>query len=72
MTSWQTIVFGALSAIGLYLTQLQGAPSWVPIVGQAVSVLSTFLAGIFHPTTTVGVVNASGVPATAANNPPKS
>lgn len=53
-TSWQTTLFGAIAAVGVYLTN-QPNSTWLPIVGQGLTVLATFLAGVFHPTVTVGV-----------------
>lgn len=64
-TSWQSILFGALTAVGVYLTSLSGAPSWVAIVGQVLTVASGVLAGLFHPTTTVGVIAPAVATATA-------
>lgn len=71
-TSWQSIVFGGLTALGVYLTSLAGAPSWVAIVGQVLTVAAGVLTGLFHPTTSVGVIApavSSSAPTTIT--PPK-
>lgn len=42
--SWKTTVFGAVSALGVYLTTITD-PSWVHVLGQVLTGLGTFLMG---------------------------
>ncbi|MFH1067839.1 MAG: hypothetical protein V1746_08045 [bacterium] len=46
MKSWKTTLFGALAALGVYLENLT-EPSWMPMVGKVLVMISTFLVGLF-------------------------
>lgn len=46
MKSWKTTLFGALGALGIYL-KTQHDPSWLPVVGDAITAFSVFLMGAF-------------------------
>ena len=45
MKSWKTTAFGALGALGVYLTSVKD-PEWVSVIGQFVSAISTFGLGM--------------------------
>jgi hypothetical protein len=45
MKSWKTTLAGAVSALGVYLTNATGVPEWLHIVGQVLQGAGVFLLG---------------------------
>ena len=46
MKSWKTTLFGAITALGAYLITCND-PSWLPLVGKALTVAGPLLFGAF-------------------------
>lgn len=60
-TDWKTTLFGALTALGVYLQGVT-SPSWLSTVGQALVIAGPVLLGIFAKDST----STPATPATPA------
>lgn len=47
MSSWKTTLFGAVTALGLYLKNAAGAPDWLHTVGTVLALAGPSLLGYF-------------------------
>lgn len=69
--TWQSVLLLVLGVLASGFNTYVGGPAWFSIVGIALGQLAAFLSGVFHPTTSVGVVNNQGQPVNAGTIPAK-